>query len=567
MPYSILQRSIYFPLLVLLAFCIGVFIFCCFYTYSDYNHLVNWYMGLNGCIYHRETWSSSFFTPGIKSEGNIYCIIGMLLSAAGIWTVVKKLREKITTNLHYNITVHDVSMIGICMAAIVINSLMGSAQVYASNDEVFSAFFCAGIHPFQTASYYMKPNNHILFNLLTNLFTHFSNDNVAAGRFVSLGCCCSLVVLFYYWQKKLLLNKWVIIFTTIALGFQFPIWGFSFQARGYELMALGGWVAFLSFFKYTFEGKSQWLPVCAVACIAAYFCIPTFLYFHLCLILFSFSYQLLHKKRDFRFWKYQLIVFAGAFLVYLPCLCFSGIKALTANEYVTGSNDISHLVESSVPWVKYYLRYCFLWFIADNNSVDLLLFLTPLLLLLYRKNRMAIFLGYFFIAMWVSCFLLIGVMKVFPPARIFIIQLSITLSLTMYTVYLLLSSLAEKIKLAVLPLAGIALLAIAFCINDVTKGPGYAPHGLCNFPVNKWHDAVDFGVSHIPRSGSVAFSDECVYWYYLAKKNGYAANMCWQGNERYYVKSVNDSFPPGAASHYFPLQKLDDFTIYMKKLD
>src|SRR5262245_28560302 len=70
-----------------------VLVLCCFYLFTGYYHLTAWYLNLNNCFYRSQSWSKDFFTPGIKSDGNIYSIIGIVTSAAGLIYIAKRLKS------------------------------------------------------------------------------------------------------------------------------------------------------------------------------------------------------------------------------------------------------------------------------------------------------------------------------------------------------------------------------------------------------------------------------------------------------------------------------------------
>lgn len=234
----------------LLFFC-AVVVFAVVYLCTDYSTLSAWYIRLYPCFYRSTTWSDTFFVPWVKASGNRYCIVALLISLAGIYLSVREIKRK-REPLTNSVTVHmvDIAASLVCMGLAVCLWYWGSPQVKPSSDEIFSALNCAGIHPFQAMSYYMLPNNHILFNLLNSLLFHSAADKVESGRLLSLLCELALVPLMYGWFRKAAGTWWVAFLATAAMAFQFPVWGFSFQARGYELLILAEWVVFAGMLKY-----------------------------------------------------------------------------------------------------------------------------------------------------------------------------------------------------------------------------------------------------------------------------------------------------------------------------
>ena len=252
---------------------------------------------------------------------------------------------------------------------------------------------------------------------------------------------------------------------SLTMALQLPVWGFSFQARGYEMLALVSWSGFISLLKFFNSPGKKWLYIHVASCAIGYFCVPSFLYFHAALLAFALAYQVINKKVHLAYWKYQLSVVVIVYLLYLPCLCFSGMKAVTSNAYVVQYENYKLLAADIIPMFRNYMDYCFASFITHNHQADLLLFLLPLCLLFYRKNRTAFFLGVFYAALWGSLVLLVLKMKLFPIDRTLPGHFSITLALMIYTAYLLVSSLAEKVKIKLLPLLVIPLFLVMLSVN------------------------------------------------------------------------------------------------------
>ncbi len=552
---------------ILFLFCIAILCFCCFYQFSGYDDLVRWYIGLNDCFYKHETWNESFFTPAIKSAGNWYCLIAMLISVAGAYIAARRMKEKRQPRFDsFNIGWHEAMPISICLVLATVAWVWGKSLVAASNDEVFSAVNCAGIHPFQTVSYYMLPNNHVLFNFINNIIFHPFSNKVFTGRLISLGCYWALIVIFYYLLLQVVSNKWLVVLATTTMALQFPIWGFSFQARGYELIALAEWLAFISFFKYLFSNHKKWLVVFLMTSCAGYFCVPSFLYFHVAVIIFALFYQVINKKIDSAFWKYQLAGVALVYLLYLPCLCFSGPLAITHNQYVVKDQEYKQLLELAIPMIQNYVDYCFLAFTDEKHNVAYFLFLLPLSLFFFRKNKIALFMGCFFVAMWTSCFLLTVKMKIFPIDRALTGQLSITLGLLIYALYLLTYSISQRIKQNYLPLIVLPVFLLLLSVNFVIEGKAHVPFYTCHSPVNLLHDEkVKDGLSAIPHGSTVAFSNESFYWYYLCQKYGYRASKCVNGSEEYYITLPTEPLPVDMQRLFGPIKLVGGYIIYKRQ--
>ncbi len=543
-------------------------VFSVFYLFTGYYHLINWFCGMNGCFYRNTTWTTDFFTGKTKVAGNVYCIIGLVISIAGGWFSVKKIIDKSVKPKEYIgcfFSITDLIIYGLLIIFSTAMWFYGASLVYPSNDEVFSAVNCAALPPFQTIAYYMLPNNHILFNLVNNIIFHGFSDKVATGRFMSLVCYWSIILISYSWLKQLFSNRWLAFAVVIALSVQFPVWGFSTQARGYELQLLAEWGAFISLFRYLYTGHKRWLYVLTIACMAGYFIVPTFLYFHFAIILFALFCQLKNKKADIQFWKFQFVSVLMVFLLYLPCLCFSGLSAISGNKYVLAYPSNTEFIADIMPMINNYMDYCFFNFITSNHQIDMALFLLPLCLFFYRRNRLAVYMSMFYLAVWLAVVFLTLNMRFFPIDRALAGQFSITLVIVIYTVYLLTGTVTEKLKLKIAHCLILIPFLAGLSLNFFFKGRIHINHYLCHFPVNSWYDMViDKGVNSLPRGCSVAFSDESFYLYYLCAKNGIKTVKCSTAREDYFI-NLNEPFPPGIAKHYEPFNTVGDYFIYKKK--
>ena len=72
---------------------------------------------------------------------------------------------------------------------------------------------------------------------------------VTTGRFLSLLAYYALFMVIFHWLQEQFQNRWLAFLASIILMLQFPVWSFSFQARGYELYLLMQWCVYLSLFQ------------------------------------------------------------------------------------------------------------------------------------------------------------------------------------------------------------------------------------------------------------------------------------------------------------------------------
>jgi len=247
---------------------------------------------------------------------------------------------------------------------------------------------------------------------------------------------------------------------------------------------------------------------------------------------------------------------AFVFLLYLPALCFSGLSAIAGNQYVTQAYTYSQLIKSAVPIFHAFMEYCFAGFITGNHQFDLLLFLLPLCLLFYRQNKSALPLGLFYIAMWTSTILITVLMHQPPIDRALTAQFSISLALTIYTIYLMVASLSSKqhVKLFV-PFIMTILLA-TLSINFMFKDKINSATEICHFPINNgYYELMNNGITLIPAGSSVSFSNSAFYCYYLCREKGCHASKCPEINDDYFINYANNQLPPWVKENYNLIQQ------------
>jgi hypothetical protein len=526
-------------------------VFNCFYLFSDYNYLVDWYLKMNGCFYRHEHWKDSFFTPATKEHGNVLCVMALGIEVILLYYLIKRLKPP-GGSLKVKFTKGEILMLLLCILTGTVVWIWGYSLVHQGFDEVFSAVNCASLPSFQTLSYYMLPNNHILFNVLNGILFHYAGDKVFSGKLISLVCYWAIIAIAFAWLSSIIKNKILLIAATILLLFQFPIWGFGFEARGYELYAAAEWSAFFTLLQYLRTKNSQWLYYYVLACSAGYLCIPVFLYFHASLILFGLFLTIYNRMADPKFWKAQLSVVLIAFLLYLPAICFSGAKALVGNPYVLGQiHGSREFYVKGITAFQGYLNFYTSNFTNGHNSIEWALFLLPLALFCFYKNKLAVLCGFFYLAMWLVCIVLAYGMKIFPINRTMTGHLNISLALTIYTLYLLLSKLNSALKVSFITDA-LLIMVLLFLVNQFRIGnTANINFGLYNNDINLKYDLLmRKGISFIPKGSSVAFSDECFYWYYQCKLRGDRVSQPMSGKEQYFVKLASDPMPLSYINRY-----------------
>ena len=548
------------------AFLLCVLVFCFFYLFSSHDYLARWYYGLNSCFFESDTWDTIIFTKNVKSNGNTYCIIAILITLMALLYMVRE-RKKNNSTANDAIIRLEIPDLLLVFSGIIIGFffwILGSYMARPSYDEVFSAQYVADIHPFQGLSYYMLPNNHLLFNLLNNLFFRHTGSTVFTGRILSLIAYCSFITASFFWFKKLINNRWLAFLTSIVLAAQFQVWGFSFQARGYELYLLCEWGAVISLFSYLRHNDSRWLAL-QVLCIAGgYLCMPSFLYMHAALLLFMVLYQLVYRKWETAFYKYQLFAIALSFLFYLPTLCFSGIKLITSNNYVASMDSYkttgafcSWLFPSFLP----YLGHLFSDAQPSHYPWYLLLFILPLGLLLNRKNKTHFSLGLFYISMWCAFFVIVIAMRRPPFERNLIGHYSITLGSILLMIYWL-AGLPWKMKTRMPQLILYTAVLVLFLVHFIKGNQELIKDTLYEYNVNDTYTVIDKGLSDIPPGSSVGFSKLAFYCYFVCREHGCKVSKCDTGTEAYFVRHTSDE--PPAGDKYTLIKSFDAYELYKK---
>jgi hypothetical protein len=571
---SITGRKAFATILIVacILLCLVIFSLCAAYILSSHHALVSWYKGLNNCFYLNSSWGSDFFTPHIKSDGNMYCVIGMAIVLAGTYYFLRQLKAILYRAQNpgkegqFKLDWKNLTPLILCLFTVFFLWYWGNSMSLPAYDEVFSAQNIAGIHPFQAVSYYMLPNNHLFFNLVNNLFFSSFQDKVATGRVISLFAYVGFSIALFYWFKKLVKNRWVAFIISATLGTQFLVWGFGFQARGYEVYLLAHWGLYISLLYYIVSSRTVWLYL-NVACIAAgYFCLPSFLYVHITQVVFFVLYQLLYKRKESAFWKWQLVGMLLTYLCYLPALCFTGLESIVHNKWVGPMNFKTSLAFSQwmFPDFSIYISHIFSDLRFGSFSPTLILFLLPLALLFGKKNILCRLSGLFYVCMWTTYFLIVIGMKRPPFERNLLGQYSITLAAFVLTLFWAFEILAGLIKLDILKWALFIPVILLLCYHFLSTDTMFLKEMLYEYPVNGRYDFISTGLDYIPPGSTVALSDEGFYYGYICMKHGCKIAKCPTGNETYFVKPCFENMPPGIAEKYTLVKTVNDFAIYKR---
>ena len=220
------------------------------YLFTPYPALRDWYLRRTPDLYRAAEWPRDFFTPATKAHGNLLAGLALVLLAAlaGVGALGWRARRPAGPGAPLRLFSRAdrpwlAGLLGLAAGL----WAWGATQVPPAYDEVFSAVYCAGNGSlFATWSYYMLPNNHVLFNLLNGgLFgwLHRLPWLVPTGRLLSGLAYAGTLAAIYRLGAGLTGRRGVGAGLAALAGLQYSLWGFGFQARGYALYALLHWVA------------------------------------------------------------------------------------------------------------------------------------------------------------------------------------------------------------------------------------------------------------------------------------------------------------------------------------
>jgi hypothetical protein len=526
------------------------------------------YQGLNGCFYRSTYWADHFFTPGIYSDGKMYCVIALLIAIGGVVFSVKTIstvrpRTGIWTN---TLGRTDFALLALCLAAGIYGWTLGNAYAKPAYDEVFSAQNIAALPPFQAVSYYMLPNNHIFFNLLNVTLLGGVADKVASGRIISLLSYLGLIAALYCWIKQLAGNSIMAFIVTLAMAVQFPTWGFSFQARGYALYLLAEWGTVVALFQYINSQQDKWLSLYIICSVCGYYCMPSFMYMHIAGAVFTLMCLRSVASPLRSFLKSQLAIIGITFLLYTPALSFSGVDAIIKNKYVgqmAHYKSYSDFMGWMFPFFGDYIEHIYsnIQFHVGRIPTGLILFILPVALLAAPRRSVSFRLGLFYTLLWTLFFAQSIFMKRLPFDRNLIGHYSFTLFCDVWLVYWL-AGLA--MKRAYIPAIAASVVALAIGVHFLKTNKKLLWDNLYGYEVNKEYDIVYDGMSSIQRGSVIAVSNEGFYCGYIGMQKGCTVHKCPDGTEAYYIKNQYEPMP-AMVSAYLLQSKFSDYEIYVKK--
>jgi len=551
------------------------------YLLTPYAALRDWYLARTPNLYRAATWPRYFFTPAVKAQGNWFCLGGLALLAVAVFWWVRPgwrpgfLRKEPPTNYAPGpksslIARADWPYLAGLLAAAAGLWGWGVGQLPPAYDEVFSAVYSAGSGSvFVAWSYYMLPNNHLLFNVLNaGLFGWLGQPTVllTTGRLLSGLAYVATVGVIYRTLRGLTGRRMLAAGLALLAALQYALWGFGCQARGYALYALMHWLAVASLLGYWQRPTAGQRWGNAVAVAVGYATVPTFLFYHAAQLLAAAVVQLRRRRLDGQFWWAQAHALGASYWFYLPALGFSGLTALSDNQYVRPHHEpLAEFVVKYWPRFLNYTSYCF-GYGGPDYGLSYALVLVPLALLVWPRpaaaasqkwpwRRLALLYAFWLLA------LVAGTLKLhlllFPRNLLALFSLALVLGLL--APGLLLSSWRRWAGTTVLSALGIWLGA-----RFVRHNPVQDPSALYNSKVLRDYQLGLTRVATLPPTGTRAFSEESFYPYFLSLRAGRPA---WHPARSpvaadYFITAPNDRLPLRLAPLYQPVDTVGGYRLY-----
>lgn len=146
-------------------------------------------------------------------------------------------------------------------------------------DEADTYLLFSSQGPLVSASFYPVPNNHILFSILTSITSWIIPNPETALRLPLVFIGISLLFFLFGFLKRIFSE--VAAFAGICFfAGSYPVYLFSFLARGYLLLLLFYIVAFYAFYQLVIQKKNErkYTFLFIIASVGGLYTIPTFLY-------------------------------------------------------------------------------------------------------------------------------------------------------------------------------------------------------------------------------------------------------------------------------------------------
>lgn len=523
-----LTRSWLFLLLLPLG---GILWFCIYYLSSSHARLLADFRKSYGCFYRSEGFAEQYFSPAVKAAGNGWCVAGILLSVAGIAALAYGFWKKPVLRYQILISRKAFGAVALLWMVALGSWLWGMARALPAYDEVFSAINVAAEGPGLALRYYMLPNNHPLFNILNSLLPGDGGDKVFTGRLLSGFAHLGTATVFYIWMRSRKLPVgWAFGFTAVLLLF-YPVWAFSFQARGYSIYLFCCWSAIVSVDAYFRKRHLIFLWIYGLVSFLGFAVVPAYLYWQVGIGAYALTYLPLFRKEGNlwgRFLMAQIALGAAVFLFYLPGIATSGLAAYTQNPYVTPAADsLSGFFSIFRTALESTIRYSFASDIDGTSVVYPVAFLLPLLAWPFCRSPEGKRAILQFAIFWaVFCGMQLGITRRWPFMRNMVAHCSLFAGVFLVAFYYAAQGLLGGFRrLKALPNLLTALLLLATGIHYIRFMQDHLNDLYYNL-LDKSYAGPAQLVEKIPTDARVWYSDESFFPHFLLRQKDIAASHC-----------------------------------------
>ncbi len=532
------------------------------YCFAGYDALRAWYLQLSPCLYNAGRWPQFFFTPATKAAGHLYAAASIPVAAAAIAYFIRRFRstrEPLVLSATY--ARKEVA------AMLALYALGGSVWLYGaltacpSYDEVFSLMNFARIHPLQTASYYVLPNNHVLFNLLNAAPAHLFRNGVMSGRIISGMVCAPLIILVYAYLRGQSRSRFFAFISVAVLMLQFVVFAFSVQARGYALFLAAAWGSLVFLDYYLRRGGQLALALHGLCIVAGFWTVPSFLLWEATLALYAFWYCLRRRRAGLSILHTHLAAGAMVYLVHLPVLLFSGKAALTDNKYVrSAGGPLSGFLRDSWYELRHLMRYAFAELPPARYECDLLLAALPLAAVLLIPGGRRIGLMRFYLLLWGFFIVAELALRHFPPFRNLTAHQSLSLAAILLALWTAIGHfLGDNARLPKMLMAGICVALAAVFVRFDYK---HLQDMMYGYNLESSYRNVAGLVGRLPPGTRLGTSPESFYPRYLCLQSGISASECMGNAATMYVKRVDEPLPLMNNSLFLKVDSVEDYQVY-----
>lgn len=283
-------------------------------------------------------------------------------------------------------------------------------------DEADTYMLFSSQGPLVAATFYPLPNNHILFSIITSVTSLLPIDPVYALRLPLLPIGLLAIISMYGLLKKYFSESAALIGASFFIA-AYPVFIYSFLARGYLLLLLFFIITLYAIFEFCFthELKKRHDYLFMVASIGGLYTIPSFLYALAGLYFFVILAMLFQKKSApiIRVVKNGFVIVIVSAILYLPVLI--SVKWSLLKPYMTPVYERGNMFIAFKTTFGYLSKF----FLSPDNLIALFFgtsFLIGLIFLLRSKHTFnRAIAGFVIIQLLLCCAVFFIFKQQFPP--------------------------------------------------------------------------------------------------------------------------------------------------------